>query len=111
MAKSANSAAADAASVETSPAPAKKTSFPSRIVYLGPSMAEGGSLFTHGQTFNNGLPADWMAKALAEPDFARLLVAVDKTPAAISTLRDPGSMLSAVSRKVQADYLARKEAK
>lgn len=83
---------------------------PSRVMYVGPSMAEDGSVFSHGQIFNNGLPADWATKALLEPAFRRLLVPLNRVPKALADLRDPQSMLSLSAGTVAADYEKRKAA-
>lgn len=88
--------------------PAAKTrTLPTRVVYLGPTMSEDGVLFTYGQTFNNGLPEAWAAKAVIEPEFMRLLTPIEKVNTAMAELRNPKSALSRMSQKVLAAHKAR----
>ncbi|MCD8139322.1 MAG: hypothetical protein LUE17_06020 [Planctomycetaceae bacterium] len=94
-----NSSSTDATKPE--PTPAAQSSKPTgTIMYVGPSLVEDGTPFSHGHIFNNGLPAAWEAKALIEPEFRHLLVPVAKVGKAIAELKDPQSRLSSVSRAV-----------
>ncbi len=89
--------------------PATKLNLPSRIVYLGPSFHEDGVSFKHGEIFNNGLPAEWSAKALLEPAFMRLLVPVEKAASAIAQLRNPESIFAVSHAKVAANVAQRRK--
>ena len=73
---------------------------PAQSIYLGPSIAEGGMLYPHGQIFSNGLPAKWREKAEADPDFRLLLVPFAKVPKARTELSNQQSMLSMVYKRV-----------
>lgn len=95
------------ATIPQASAPAAKSrTLPTRITYLGPTISENGVLFTYGQTFNNGLPEAWAAKALIEPEFMRLLVPVEKINATMAELRNPKSALSMMSQKISASNKA-----
>lgn len=88
-------------------AAAKRPAIPSRLMYLGPTVAENGIQFSHGRIFNNGLPAEWLEKALRESEFMQLLVPFDKVAAANTELSASGSRLAAMSGKVAARHRER----
>lgn len=107
MAKS-SAADASAASVKTeSKTEANPPTFPPRVMYLGPSMSEDGKFYQQGRIFNNGLPLDWMERAVLEPEFRQLLVAVDDVPKAMAELVKPTSMRSLARDTVLKNYNAR----
>lgn len=86
--------------------------FAAKIMYLGPSIAEEGMLYPHGQIFNNGLPLKWLEKAVEEPDFRLLLAPFHKIPKARLELADAQSMLSlAYKRLIEKYRVNTKEAK
>lgn len=98
------------AALPTVTAAAVKTrKFPSRLMYMGPSMTENGVIFQHGQIFSNGLPETWKEKALLEPEFFRLLVPVDRVGKAMTELGNPASALSVAHRKVESAHRARRK--
>lgn len=97
---------------EATPPPATQTApaalvIPERVMYLGPSIAENGKLFPHGQIFNRGVSIEWLEKAGADVNFRRLLVPLEQVPKAVAELAQPGSMLHAANKAILDGYKAR----
>ena len=70
-----------------------------QVVYLGPTLVEDGNVFSHGSIFNNGLPAHYSTKIALEPDFAHLIVPVEKAAKALVELQDALSFRYQLGRK------------
>lgn len=108
QATSATTCESSAPALPAAPASGKKRELPTRAIYMGPTFLENGIVFKNGDIFNNGVPDKWKAKAKADPNFRRLVVAVDKTNDALRFLADKNSVLSECYRQVAAAYIASK---
>jgi len=81
----------------------------SRLIYLGPTIIDGGLVLKSNSIYSNGLPPDIAQRVGADPNLSKLFVPVEQIKTAMNKLSDADSDLSATSNKVKKDYLSRRK--